>query len=310
MSQSVQQRLSGIHAATIVPMRDDYTIDESALADHLAVVSRVPGIQGLLINGHAGENFVLTAPEKRRVVEIARSSVRGGCLICSGINAESSLELAAEARAAEAAGADVLLVFPPNSFALGHDPEAALIHHRHARDACHLPLLIYGAPIGAGQMAYDAATLRTLAAEPRIIGIKEGSWEIAAYEENLRLLKTVRPDFVVLGSGDEHLLASYMIGSAGSQVSLAAVVPELVVALWQASQRGAWDEALALHNRLYALAVAIYRDAPGGRATARLKACLMIKGQLTSAALRPPQPPVSPAEMLRLEAALSQCVQR
>ncbi len=307
MSQSVQQRLSGIHAATIVPMRDDFAIDEVALADHLAVVSRVPGIQGLLVNGHAGENFVLTAAEKRRVVEIARSSVPSGCLICSGINAESSLELAAEAQAAEAAGADVLLVFPPNSFALGHDPEAALIHHRHARDACNLPLLIYGASIGAGQMPYDAATLRALAADARIIGIKEGSWEIAAYEENLRLLKAVRPDFVILGSGDEHLMVSYMVGSAGSQVSLAAVVPELVVGLWQASQRGAWDEAMALHNRLYALAVAIYRDAPGGRATARLKACLMIKGQLAQATLRPPQPPVSQAEWSRLEQALSQC---
>src|SRR5438552_3569733 len=54
---------------------------------------------------------------------------------------------------------------------------------------------------------------------------KEGSWEVAAYEQNLRLIRKLRSDFTVLASGDEHLLASYMIGTAGSQVSLAAVVP-------------------------------------------------------------------------------------
>ena len=78
-------------------------------------------------------------------------------------------------------------------------------------------------------MAYSPHVLEQLAAEERIVGIKEGSWEVAAYEANRRLLLRLRPDFVVLGSGDEHLLTSYIIGSAGSQVSLAAVVPVLVL---------------------------------------------------------------------------------
>ena len=208
-------------------MTDDGRIDEAALERHVAAVAETPGIRGLLVNGHAGENFVLTAAEKRRVVEISRAAAPTSCLICSGVNAESSLEAAREAEAAEAAGADVLLVFPPNSWALDHDEACVDIHHAHVRDATSLPLLLYGAPIGAGRMAYSAATLARLAAEPRIVGVKEGSWEVAAYEANRRLLKGLRPDFVVLGSGDEHLLASYLVGSEGSQVSLAAVAPEL-----------------------------------------------------------------------------------
>lgn len=304
MTQFNPSRLSGIHAATVVPMTDSFAIDEGRLAQHLAEVSRVPGIRGLLINGHAGENFVLGAAEKRRVIEIARANVPADCLLCSGINAESSLDLAREAAVAEESGADLVLVFPPNSFALSHDPEAALIHHRHVLDGCNLPVLLYGAPVGAGHMAYDGPTLLALASVPRIIGIKEGSWEIAAYEEHLRLLKGRRPDFIVLGSGDEHLLTSYLIGSAGSQVSLASIVPALVVALWEASQQQDWTEARRLHDLLYPLSVAIYRDAPGGRATARLKACLMLIGKLPSATVRPPQPTVSNDEVRRLKAAL------
>ncbi len=304
MKQLTAMPLNGIHAATVVPMTDSFAIDEDRLAQHLTEVSHVRGIHGLLINGHAGENFVLSAAEKRRVVQIARASVLSGCLLCSGINSESSLDLAKEAAAAQDAGADLLLVFPPNSFALSHDPQAALIHHRYALDGCSLPMLIYGAPVGAGQLAYDNPTLRALALEPRIIGIKEGSWEIAAYEENLRLLKGIRADFIVLGSGDEHLLTSYMIGSAGSQVSLAAVVPELVVALWEASQRQEWAEAMRIHHMIYPLSVAIYREAPGGRAATRLKACLMLMGKLPSATVRPPQPPVTTNELATLRDAL------
>ncbi len=304
MTHPVAERLSGIHAATIAPMKADFSLDEKVLERHLAEVTAVPGIRGLLINGHAGENFVLTPTEKKRVVAIARAVAPGDCLICSGVNAESSLQAAEDARMAEAAGTDILLLFPPNAFALGHDPEAVLLHHRHVLAATSLPLLLYGAPVGAGHMAYRPDILKALAAEPRIIGIKEGSWEVAAYEESRRLLQAIRSDFVVMGSGDEHLLTSYIIGSAGSQVSLAAVAPELCTAFYAAAASGDWKEARRLHDFIYPLAVAIYRDPPGGRATARLKACLTLLGRLEAPIVRPPQPPPSEAEWASLRRAL------
>ncbi len=93
---------------------------------------------------------MLSSAEKRRVVEIARQVAPADCLICSGVNAESSLVAAEDARAAEEAGADILLVFPPNAFALSHDPAAVLLHHEIIAEGCALPLLVYGAPVGAG----------------------------------------------------------------------------------------------------------------------------------------------------------------
>jgi 4-hydroxy-tetrahydrodipicolinate synthase len=306
MYDAFRQGLTGIHAAIIVPMRADFSVDEDALADHIGWIAGTPGIRGLLVNGHAGENFVLDRAEKRRVVEIARQVSPEGCVIVSGVNAESSLEAAREAAEMEAAGADGLLVFPPNSWALSHADDAVLLHHRYIRDATSLPLLLYGAPIASGTLAYPPSVLARLAEEPRIVGIKEGSWEVAAYEANMRLLKGLRTDFAVLGSGDEHLLTSYIIGTAGSQVSLAAVVPDLVAGLWQAASSANWTQARALHERLYPLAAAIYRDPPGGRATARLKAALKILGRIKSDAVRPPQPAPTPDEYLSVEKALGQ----
>jgi 4-hydroxy-tetrahydrodipicolinate synthase len=304
MARSFGDRLHGIHAATIVPMTPDFLIDEPALAAHIASVTSVPGINGLLVNGHAGENFALSLAEKRRVVEIARGHAPKDCLIVSGVNHESSLEAAREAAALERAGADGLLVFPPNSWALAHADGCVIAHHRHIRDATTISLMLYAAPVGAGAMAYAPSLLEQLVADHRYVAIKEGSWEVTAYEQNLRLIRKLRPDFTVLSSGDEHLLTSYLIGTAGSQVSLAAVVPELMVALWSAAEAGEWGEARAVHDKLYPLSVAIYRDAPGGRATARLKVCLKLLGRLACDALRPPQPPVTPTEQHALELAL------
>ncbi|MDR6955411.1 4-hydroxy-tetrahydrodipicolinate synthase [Ancylobacter sp. 3268] len=284
-------------------MRDDFSIDEAALKDHISRVAAVRGIRGLLLNGHAGENFVLSRDEKMRVVALARE-MAPDLLIVSGVNHESSLEAAQEGAALEAAGADGLLVFPPNSWALNHDDDCVMLHHRMIRDATRVPLMLYGAPIAAGTMSYSGNLLSRLAREPRIVAIKEGSWEVAAYEENMRLLQGERPAFKVLGSGDEHLLACYLIGTVGSQVSLAAVVPHLIVDLWEAAQAQDWTCARRIHDRLYPLAAAIYRHAPGGRATARLKTCLKLLGQLGNDTLRPPQFPSTPSETETLKRAL------
>lgn len=304
MTAAMRERLAGVHAATIAPMRADFSIDEAALRAHLRSVAGAPGIRGLLVNGHAGENFVLEPDEKIRVIEIARETLGGDQLLCAGVNAESSLAAAREAEAAERAGADILLIFPPNSFALSHDRDAALLHQAHVLGACGLPVLLYGAPVGAGAMAYTPGQLLALAEDPRVVGVKEGSWESAAYEATWRLFRD-RADFAVLGSGDEHLLAAYMIGSVGSQVSLAALAPGLLTALFAAAQAGDWAQARAVHERIYPLAHAIYRQPPGGRATVRLKAALAMLGAIPHAHARPPQPPATQAETDALRAALS-----
>ncbi|MGH6814967.1 MAG: dihydrodipicolinate synthase family protein, partial [Hyphomicrobiaceae bacterium] len=240
----------------------------------------------------------------KTVVAIARRNVPADCWLTAGVNAESSLEAARLAADAQAAGANALLVFPPNGWALYHDLGMALAHHAYVMQASELPIVLYQAPVGAGRMAYQGPVLAVLIANPRVAAIKEGSWEVATYEQNWRLVKDKRPDIAVMGSGDEHLLTSYLIGSDGAQVSLAAVVPEAIVALHEAATSGAWERAREIHERIYLLSVAIYRMPPANRAAARLKACLKIRGRLDCDAVRPPIAPPTRNEYMQLKQAL------
>ena len=153
----------GIHAATVCPLQGDGGIDEDTLAAHLSAVSRADGITGLLINGHAGENFMLGRDEKRRVVEIARQACPSHTLLVCGINAEDSLEAQRHVDDAEAAGADAVLVFPPFSWALSQDADMAVRHHRIATSNSSLPLFLYQAGVRAGALEPRRAwvTMRT-----------------------------------------------------------------------------------------------------------------------------------------------------
>ena len=295
----------GIYPSTVLPMGPDFVPDWQAYAAHTAHCVLRPGITGVLMNGHAGENFVLSRAEKRRAVEVSVASVGGQRLVIAGVNAESSLEAAEEARDARAAGAHAIMVFLPNAFAMAHTTEMALLHHRTIMAAVPgMPLWLFQAHHGAGRMGFTPETMDVLLDIPEVVGIKEGAWEVDAYDALRRRVKAKRPDVAVCASGDEHLLACYVHGSDGSLVSLAVLMPDAIVALDAAIRAGDLTAARALHEQLEPLAEAIYGAPPGGRATARLKFCLAEMGVIPCPALRPPQPPVEGAEAAMLREAL------
>ncbi|MFT4069702.1 dihydrodipicolinate synthase family protein [Paraburkholderia sp.] len=297
---------NGIYAATLCPLdAHGRHLDEAALARHLEDVVAVDGIVGLLINGHAGENFALSRDEKRRVVEIAHSVAGDRSIIVAGVNSEDSYEAQAQTDDAKRAGADVLLLFPPYSWALSTDLQTVITHHRIANENARLPMMLYQAGVSTGSMAYTPAMLTALVSLPEVVAIKEGSWETSAYEANRRLAKSVAPHVAVMASGDEHLFSCFAIGTEGSLVSLAAVVPELIVSLYRAVKHGNLPRAQQLHARIYPLAKAIYGTAPGSHANARLKACLHLLGKIPCPSMRPPVPPLLAAEVRRLEDALA-----
>jgi 4-hydroxy-tetrahydrodipicolinate synthase len=298
-------RFHGIYPSTVLPMRADFSLDWEAYAKHTAHCVMRPGIRGVLINGHAGENYVITRAEKRRAVEVTRATLDATKLIVAGVNAESSLEAAEEAREACAAGADAIMVFLPNAFALAHTTAMAVLHHRCIADAVPgVPMFLFQAHHAAGRMGFTPETMAELLKIKTVVGIKEGGWEVDGYDALRRQVKRLRPDVAVCASGDEHLLACMVHGSDGSLVSLADLMPDEIVALDAAVRANDLPAARALHEKLEPLAEAIYGAPPGGRATARLKWCLREMGIIPDATVRLPQPPVDTADAAALMAAL------
>jgi 4-hydroxy-tetrahydrodipicolinate synthase len=298
--------MRGIHAATLCPLDSDGHVLDATLSQHVRSVAATPGIRGLLVNGHAGEGGLLSTAERRLVLQTVRASVPADCHVCAGVAGESTAVAVKAAVAAAERGADSILVFPPNAWAVGHDTGMAVQHHRAIADACGLPMVLYRAPLAAGRQSYSIASLQALIEIDTVTAIKEGSWEVSAYEEARRAVQVIRPDIAVLGSGDEHLMTCYAIGSEGSQVSLAAIVPSLIVALFDAMQAGDLLKARGLHALVYPLSELIYRRIPAYRATARLKTCLQILDRFPNDLVKPPLMQSSDDERSALESLLGQ----
>lgn len=292
----------GIYASTVCPMTADGRIDEKHLAAHLGQVVNTPGMAGLLVNGHAGENAALDADELALVIRVARD-VSGKRKVVAGINAERTDVAATLAEDAARAGADSVMVFPPFSWALGVDDRVAVEHHRAVAGASGLPVFLFQGSVNSGKTAFRPDVLARLLEIDSVIGIKEGSWETLAYEKTRRLAKRLRPDVGVMASGDEHLFTCFAIGSDGSLVSLATVVPEMIVALEKAVEDGDMAAGRDIHARLYELARIVY-GAPGHLATLRLKTCLVLLGRLPRATSRTPIEQLSEAEVAALRQAL------
>lgn len=151
----------GVYAATICPMTPQGGVDETALGAHLSAVCKTDGMAGLLINGHAGENFAMTRDALLAVVEVARQ-VAGALRIVCVVNAERMDATATVAEDAAGAGADAVMVFPPYSWALGADERVIQTHHRAVASASGLPMFLFQGSVNADRTAFSGATLAGL----------------------------------------------------------------------------------------------------------------------------------------------------
>ena len=266
----------GIYAANIVPLKFDKSIDSENLIKHVKEISEVKGIRGFLVNGHAGENFTLSADEQIQVLKIIKKSIKKEALIISGVNFEDPQKAALFAKEMLISGANAILIFPPFSWSQGITTKMIYDHHKTISDKVEGPIFIYQSSVNSGHLSYTKEILGELTKLKNIIGIKEGSWDTESYIKNFEFLKNINENFLVMASGDEHIYPCFKYASDGSQVSLAAIVPEKIVELITNIENKNFDLAQDLDKKLLILAQNIYGKYPSSFATARIKYCLKI----------------------------------
>ena len=280
------KNLKGIYAATVVPLRKNKSIDIGALSNHVKDIIKTEGIKGLLLNGHAGENFTLNVNEQIKVIEIAKKYKNLNKKLISGLNFEDPLLASNVAKKMTKAGADAILIFPPFSWSQGISHEMIYQHHKTICDKISKPVFIYQSSINSGHLSYKKELLKRLLKIKNVIGVKEGSWDFKCYVENYKFLKRINKDFLVMASGDEHLYPCFKYASDGSQVSLAAITPEKIVELINLIENKQYSEAKKLDKKLLILAKNIYGKYPPNFATARIKYCLKVLKKIPNDLMR------------------------
>lgn len=175
---TLDEALRGVLPPLITPLHDDQGLDEEGFRRQLRRCLDA-GCTGVFVNGSSGEGPWLTRAQRRRAVELA---VEEGTVVLAGVmlpGTSMTLEAAADA---ERAGADAVVVAAPYYFGAG---EGAIVRHVEAvAAAVSVPVILYNIP-QCTHNPLTAAVVAELAPNPRVVGIKDSSGDMALLESHL-----------------------------------------------------------------------------------------------------------------------------
>jgi 5-dehydro-4-deoxyglucarate dehydratase len=292
-------KFDGVLFFPVTPFTPEGDVDVAILKEH--ITSRLPfGPGGVFPACGTGEFHALSIEEVRTVVTAAVEAVAGQVPVVAGAGGPLGHALAA-ARAAEEAGADALLVLQPY---LVTGPSAGLVAYIEAvADASSLPVIVYH----RGNAQYTAASMTRLAANPKVIGFKDGLGDVGLAQEIVSAINaTGRSDFALfnglltaeLSQGAYRGLGIPLYSSAAF-----AMAPEIAKAYYDAYMSGDEVRRNALLEGFYAPLVRL-RDQTPGFGVSLIKAGLRLGG-LPVGSVRPPLMDPSEDQMLQLKSILA-----
>ena len=237
----------GVSVATALPFADDLRVDFDAYGEHIAWLA-ANGCDGACPNGSLGEYQTLTDAERTRVVETAIASSPDGFTVMPGIAAYGSAEARRWAEQAAEAGAQCVLLLPPNTYRA--DEEAVVEHYRAVAEV-GIPIVAYNNPYDT-KVDLTPQLLARLHGEGLIVAVKEFTGDVRrAYE-----LNELAPDLDVLIGSDDVLLELGIAGAVGWIAGYPKAIPQGTVELYRLATSGDVNDiatALPIHRDLHAL---------------------------------------------------------
>jgi 4-hydroxy-tetrahydrodipicolinate synthase len=268
-------------------------LDRESLEREVAALA--PFVHGYLVGGSVGEYPNLTVAERieaLRLVAAARDPRRHTLVAGVGDNVLSTAQELA--RAAEAAGADLLIASCPNYYA--NDRAMLAAYFAAIAGVTQVPLCLYDNPL-ASHTTLSVEDIMALAeAVPRLTHVKVTD-PSAAKVAALR----ARTGLVVHGGEDTVLWHQLSRGAQGGMVALPLYYPRVAQALWAAIRAADWAAAAAAY-RPASHFIHIALGAPDYVAV--LKTVLHARGVIRSPEVRLPLLPLAAQRRAEVLAAL------
>ena len=281
---TLRNKLSGVIAFPVTPFKEDLSLDLPALHENLTTLLQY-SISALVAAGGTGELYSLTPAEYTRVIELTTLAVEDRVPVIGGVGFGQRLAVEM-AQAAEKAGADGILVFPPY---YPHAEDDGLLEYYQAIGAAtRLGMIIYS----RDWATFSPAMVERLTSIPTLVAWKDGQGDI-------RRLQTIMNRIGdrlhwIGGAGDDLVAAYYSIGIRTFSSSIATVAPRLSLRLHELGEAGDSEALTELLERcvvpLYAL-----RGRRKGYEVSAMKVMMDMVG-LNGGPVRPPLVNVTPEE--------------
>jgi len=282
--------LRGVIPPLVTPFHADGALDLSAFEANLEALA-AHDLAGFLVLGSNGEAASLEEEEKLTLVAAARRLLPRRFLLV-GTGMESTRGTVALTRKAADAGADAVIVLTPHYYKARMTAEALRLHFEAVADASPVPVYLYSVPAFTG-LPWPPGLAASLAAHPRIAGMKESSGDIGLLQ---RVVSSVPARFQVACGNALVFYPALCAGASGGVLAIANCAPRPATALHQAFLAGDHARARRIQEALLPLAAAIATS----HGVAGLKTAMDLTG-LRGGAVRAPllQAPPSVLDEIR-----------
>ena len=217
----------GVFSFSVTPTRDDgAAIDEKRLREFLDFQIE-EGVHGIAVFGSTGSNGSFSEEEKRQTMKVAVDHVRGRVPLIFGTGAITTAEAVRQARDAEQAGANGLLVVPITYWPLTESE--VYEHYRAIAAATPLPITIYNNPWTTG-VDIKPPLLARLAELDTIVAVKESSGELTRISQIRRL---TQGRMTVFAGWESVTLQAFMAGCEGWFSGMTNIIPRECVRLFE-----------------------------------------------------------------------------
>ena len=294
-----------IFPAVSVPLKPDFTPDEKQYVPYLEWLAGFDEIRGVVANGHTGEIVTWSTEERAAITKMTADAVGDRKLIVSGVQAEGTIPAIKEAQAAEKAGADAILLMPPHNWLrFGMHRDAPYAYFSEIAKNISIDIIVHLYPFGT-KAFYPIETRLKLAEIPNVKCVKDGTRQMAVYEQGVRIMREKAPDITIITCMDEYLMTSMFPRVDGALIGFGSCIPDLICPAWKAMKAEDMKLARQYADRIFPMAEAIYGiGQPSGEAHARLKEALRQRGHFDNALMREPVLPLDEKEIQQVANAI------
>ena len=210
------------------------------------------GIEAIVLCGTTGEAPTLTDEEKLKIFTEGRSYVQDRALIIAGTGSNDTAHAVALSRAAQASGADALLVVSP--YYNKATSRGLILHYRTIAEAVSIPVIIYNVPSRTG-VDIPVSVYQALQEIPNIAGVKEASTDI----RKIAHIRAACDSCFRIWSGNDDMTVPVMALGGSGVISVASnIVPKAMKAMTDAALAGDYRTASDLQGQMMELFTALF----------------------------------------------------
>ena len=270
----VDINVKGMGVALITPFKEDESVDYEALG-RLVDFQLQNGTDYLVVLGTTAETPTLTEQEKKEIVSMVVSKVRGRIPVVLGVGGNCTRSVVEKLKHDNFDGIDAILSVVP--YYNKPSQEGIYQHYKAISEATDLPIILYNVPGRTGVNMTAETTLRVARDFKNVVAVKEASGNITQMDD---IIKNKPANFDVISGDDGITFPLITLGAVGVISVIGNAFPKEFSKMVRLALNGDYNNALTIHHRFTELIELLFVDGNPAGAKSILNAMGYIENKL------------------------------